>query len=50
MARAGDDAGKIGIFSENNLPLPLAFDHEQILRDYFRWVKTGEKLKGRKGE
>ena len=50
MARAGDDAEKIGIFSEKNLPLPLAFDHEQILRDYFRWVKTGEKLKGRKGE
>jgi 8-oxo-dGTP diphosphatase len=35
MARAGDDAGKIKIFSEKNLPLPLAFDHEQILRDYF---------------
>jgi ADP-ribose pyrophosphatase YjhB (NUDIX family) len=35
VARAGDDAGKIGIFSEKNLPLPLAFDHEQILRDYF---------------
>jgi len=34
--RAGDDAGEVGIFGEENLPLPLAFDHEQILRDYFR--------------
>jgi ADP-ribose pyrophosphatase YjhB (NUDIX family) len=33
--RAGDDAGEIGIFSEENLPFPLAFDHGQILRDYF---------------
>jgi ADP-ribose pyrophosphatase YjhB (NUDIX family) len=33
--RAGDDAGEVGIFGEENLPLPLAFDHEQILRDYF---------------
>ncbi len=46
MARAGDDAGRIGIFSEKNLPLPLAFDHEQILRDYFKWKKAGEKAKG----
>ncbi len=35
VPRAGDDAGEIGIFSEENLPHPLAFDHEQILRDYF---------------
>jgi len=33
--RAGDDAEKVGIFGEENLPLPLAFDHGQILRDYF---------------
>ena len=50
VARAGDDAGKIEIFSENNLPLPLAFDHERILQDYFRWKKTAEKAKNRKGE
>ena len=50
MAKAGDDAGEIGIFSEKNLPLPLAFDHEQILRDYFRWIKTGERAKRGKGE
>jgi len=33
--RAQDDAAGVGIFNEKNLPLPLAFDHEKILRDYF---------------
>jgi ADP-ribose pyrophosphatase YjhB (NUDIX family) len=32
---AADDADGIGIFSSENLPTPLAFDHETILRDYF---------------
>lgn len=49
-ARAGDDAGDIAIFWEGNLPLPLAFDHERILRDYFRWIRTGEKVRGQKEE
>lgn len=35
-ARAGDDAAKVGIFSADNLPGNLAFDHGQILEDYFR--------------
>jgi ADP-ribose pyrophosphatase YjhB (NUDIX family) len=46
----GDDAEKVGVFAKRNLPHPLAFDHEEILRDYFRWIETGEKAKGRKGE
>jgi ADP-ribose pyrophosphatase YjhB (NUDIX family) len=33
--RAGDDAERVGIYGENNLPLSLAFDHEKILKDYF---------------
>lgn len=33
--RAGDDAGRVGIFHEGNLPVPLAFDHRKILQDYF---------------
>ena len=32
---AADDAINIGIFTGKNLPRPLAFDHEKILRDYF---------------
>lgn len=31
---AGDDAGRVGIFTERSLP-PLVFDHGIILHDYF---------------
>jgi 8-oxo-dGTP diphosphatase len=34
--RAGDDAAKADIFMQQNLP-PLAFDHAQILADYFTY-------------
>jgi ADP-ribose pyrophosphatase YjhB (NUDIX family) len=32
---AADDAEKIGIFTRENLPQPLMFDHAKILADYF---------------
>ena len=32
---AGDDAKEIGVFSENALPDMIAFDHRDILADYF---------------
>ncbi len=32
---ADSDAANIGIFTRENLPQPLAFDHHQILEDYF---------------
>lgn len=32
---AADDAQEIGIFTRENLPLPLAFDHENIVIGYF---------------
>ncbi|MEO0076600.1 MAG: NUDIX hydrolase [candidate division WOR-3 bacterium] len=32
--KASDDATAIGIFSIDNLPTPIAFDHLQILKDY----------------
>ncbi len=35
---AGDDAAVVGLFDADNLPLPLAFDHESILKDYFKSV------------
>ena len=41
LARAGgepkarDDAREVGVFTEKDLPSPLAFDHAQILTDYF---------------
>jgi ADP-ribose pyrophosphatase YjhB (NUDIX family) len=33
--KAGDDAKEIGIFTKDTLPEDLAFDHRQILDDYF---------------
>ena len=33
---AQDDARDIGVFSPEDMPHPLAFDHDQILADYFR--------------
>lgn len=35
---AGDDAGRAGIFMQQNLP-ELAFDHARILADYFTFKK-----------
>ena len=33
--KAADDAQDVGIFTADNLPEDLAFDHRQILKDYF---------------
>lgn len=35
IPKAGDDAKEIGIFTRKNLPEDIAFDHRQILEDYF---------------
>lgn len=32
---AGDDAKEVGIFNKDSLPEDIAFDHRQILEDYF---------------
>jgi len=32
---AGDDAKEAGIFTKDSLPKDIAFDHRQILEDYF---------------
>lgn len=39
--QAKDDAIDIGIFREGELPSPIAFDHEKILKDYFEWKRSG---------
>lgn len=36
VPRAGDDAGRIVVVPPRSIDRPLAFDHEQILRDYLR--------------
>jgi 8-oxo-dGTP diphosphatase len=33
--RAADDAAALGLFTRDALPSPLAFDHGEILDDYF---------------
>lgn len=38
---AQDDAAGIGIFTEADLPECLAFDHGQIIKDYFCYKKIG---------
>ncbi len=43
--RAADDAAEAGIFVEGGLPEEIAFDHRRILSDYFRFRKTGERVK-----
>ncbi len=35
VLEARDDARRAGVFSENSLPPEIAFDHEDILSDYF---------------
>ncbi len=37
---AKDDASEIGIFTRNNLPDPIVFDHRKILEDYFNLDKS----------
>jgi ADP-ribose pyrophosphatase YjhB (NUDIX family) len=34
--RAADDARDVGVFGLDSLPDKLTFDHEKILRDYFK--------------
>jgi 8-oxo-dGTP diphosphatase len=42
--KGGDDAAEARWFSEGAVPWKeLCFDHAEILRDYFRWVHTGER-------
>jgi len=36
---AADDAAEVGIFTMDNLPSPLVFDHKEILADYFKLKK-----------
>jgi ADP-ribose pyrophosphatase YjhB (NUDIX family) len=36
---AADDAAEVGIFTRDTLPSPIAFDHREILSDYFALKK-----------
>jgi 8-oxo-dGTP diphosphatase len=39
--KAADDAKKAKVYSQADLPSDLAFDHQEILDDYFSFRKTG---------
>lgn len=38
--KAADDAADVGVFTQENLPDDLAFDHRDILNDYFSGKRT----------
>lgn len=39
VPEADDDASEIGVFTDENIPKPLMFDHEKIIADYFKRKK-----------
>lgn len=41
ILEAADDAKGAGIFQQDNLPSDLAFDHQEILGDYFSFIQSG---------
>jgi 8-oxo-dGTP diphosphatase len=43
--KADDDAKEARLFTDDDLPASIVFDHPQILRDYFRYKKTGARPK-----
>ena len=38
---AADDAAATGVFTRDQLPAPLCFDHDTILADYYRYRTSG---------
>jgi len=43
VPKGSDDAKRAEIFTEKDLPSPMVFDHALILKDYFRYKKTGKR-------
>jgi 8-oxo-dGTP diphosphatase len=42
LPRAADDAKNLGVFTFDNLPPVLAFDHAQVVEDYKNYRMTGK--------
>jgi 8-oxo-dGTP diphosphatase len=42
IPQAADDAKNYGLFTLDNMPPQLAFDHAQVLEDYRRYRETGQ--------
>ena len=45
VPKGADDARTAQVCVENQLPSPVAFDHTQILADYFHFKRTGQRPK-----
>ncbi len=43
VPHGADDAAEAAVFTEQNLPAQLAFDHAKILHDYFTYKRTGQR-------
>lgn len=43
VPKGADDAKSAALYDPRNPPSPLAFDHAEILRDYLRFLDTGER-------
>ena len=43
VPRGMDDAAEARVFSLNELPEPIVFDHAQMVRDYQRLLATGQR-------
>ncbi len=43
VPKGADDAKTARAFGESQFPTPIVFDHGQILADYFRFKRTGER-------
>jgi ADP-ribose pyrophosphatase YjhB (NUDIX family) len=43
VLKGADDARKAAVFTANDLPAVIAFDHGKILQDYFAYVSTNKK-------
>ena len=40
IPKPADDAKNVGVYTQEELPAPIVFDHEKIISDYFRY-KSG---------
>jgi 8-oxo-dGTP diphosphatase len=43
ILKGADDARKAAVFTANDLPAAIAFDHGKIVKDYFEYAATGIK-------
>jgi 8-oxo-dGTP diphosphatase len=43
VLKGADDARKAAVFTATDLPATIAFDHKNILMDYFAYVASGKK-------